>query len=72
MSAIPGVRNLFEEYRKAEGGKRVPQMLLANYHNEGKPYVYTAGSTFKSIIDFADPTSASFSSEVDNDQSVIF
>jgi hypothetical protein len=47
-------------------------MLMAAHFSEGEPYVYTAGSVFKSIVDFADPTSASFSSEVDNDQSVIF
>jgi len=24
LSAIPGLRNFFEEYRKSEGGKRTP------------------------------------------------
>ena len=72
MSAVPGLRNLFEEYRKSEGAKRAPQMLMHVYIAKEDVFTYTAGSVFKSITDFSDPTSAYFSSEVENDQSVLF
>ena len=60
MSAIPGIRNLFEEYTKGEGSKRTVQMMMGLYHTMGKSNVYGSGSVFKSITDMSDPDTAYF------------
>jgi hypothetical protein len=72
LSAIPGLRNFFEEYTKGEGGKRTVQMMMGLYHSAGKSNVYGSGSVFKSITDMSDPDTAYFSLEIENDQSWLF
>lgn len=55
------LRDYFEELRLEDGGKRTPKMQRSSHHDENDAFVVSWGSTFRSLFDLSEPTSAYFS-----------
>ena len=67
MSAIPPLKSYFEIVNTHAGGRRSINAQGWFFHNEKEQFVNTYGALTRSIVDFAEPTSAFFSSAADND-----
>lgn len=55
------LRDYFEEVRHEDGGRRTPKMQRSSHHDENDAFVVSWGSTFRSLFDLSEPTSAYFS-----------
>ena len=71
LGATP-LRDIFEDFRSHDGGKRTPSMQINFYHDEKEAYTAHFGSVFRALFDMSEPTSAYFATDSELDQSVLY